>query len=237
MRYEPLKRSLGRFFSGPLFMRKFFYFILDLLLLRTWHVNKALRKIRKELPDQANILDAGSGFGQYEWRLCRMNNHWKIKAVDIDKEHVEDCTLFFGKAGMSERVSFSVADLTTFSDPESYDLILSVDVMEHIREDETVFHNFHKSLRNGYSIQEITGKLAASGFNSIEALFTYGKPGNISWHLLMKYPVRMINASKLFLILLPFYYAVVFPVSMILNIFDLHLTHKKGTGLLVRARK
>jgi SAM-dependent methyltransferase len=269
MRYEPLKRSLGRFFSGPLFMRKFLYFILDLLLLRTWHVNKALRKIRKELPDQANILDAGSGFGQYEWRMGRMNKHWKIKAVDIDKEHVEDCTLFFGKAGMSERVSFSVADLTTFSDPESYDLILSVDVMEHIREDETVFHNFHKSLnnngillistpsdkggsgvhgdedksfigehvRNGYSIQEITGKLAASGFNSIEALFTYGKPGNISWHLLMKYPVRMINASKLFLILLPFYYAVVFPVSMILNIFDLRLTHKKGTGLLVRARK
>ena len=250
-------------------MRKFFYFILDLLLLRTWHVNKALRKIRKELPDQANILDAGSGFGQYEWRMCRMNKHWKINAVDIDKEHVEDCTLFFGKAGMSERVSFSVADLTTFSDPESYDLILSVDVMEHIREDENVFRNFHKSLknngillistpsdkggsgvhgdedksfigehvRNGYSIQEITRKLAASGFNSIEAMFTYGKPGNISWHLLMKYPVRMLNASKLFLILLPFYYAVVFPVSMILNIFDLRLTHKKGTGLLVTARK
>jgi len=250
-------------------MRKFFYFILDLLLLRTWHVNKALRKIRKELPDQANILDAGSGFGQYEWRMCRMNKHWKINAVDIDKKHVEDCTLFFGKAGMSERVSFSVADLTTFSDPESYDLILSVDVMEHIREDENVFRNFHKSLknngillistpsdkggsgvhgdedksfigehvRNGYSIQEITGKLAASGFNSIEAIYTYGKPGNISWHLLMKYPVRMLNASKLFLILLPFYYAVVFPVSMILNIFDLRLTHKKGTGLLVTARK
>jgi hypothetical protein len=53
----------------------------------------------------------------------------------------------------------------------------------------------------------------------------------------MKYPVRMLNASFLFLILLPFYYAVVFPVSMILNIFDLRLTHKKGTGLLVTARK
>lgn len=269
MRYEPIKRSLGRFFSGPLFMRKFFYFILNLLLLRTWHVNKALGKISKELPDQANILDAGSGFGQYEWRMCRMNKHWKIKAVDIDKEHVDDCTLFFKKAGMSERVSFNVADLTTFSDPESYDLILSVDVMEHIREDETVFRNFRKSLknngillistpsdkggsgvhadedksfigehvRNGYSIQEITGKLAAAGFNSIDALYTYGIPGNISWHLLMKYPVKMLNASYLLLILLPFYYAVVFPVSMILNIFDLRLTHKKGTGLLVTARK
>jgi SAM-dependent methyltransferase len=269
MRYEPIKRSLGRFFSGPLFMRKFFYSILDLLLLRTWHVNKALRKIRKELPDQANILDAGCGFGQYAWRMCRMNKHWKIKAVDIDKEQVEDCTLFFGKAGMSERISCSVADLTTFSDPESYDFILSVDVMEHIREDETVFHNLYMSLktngmllistpsdiggsgvrsdedksfigehvRDGYSIREITRKLAVAGFNSIEALYTYGKPGNISWHLLMKYPVRMLNASFLFLILLPFYYAVVFPVSMILNIFDLRLTHKKGTGLLVTARK
>ncbi len=224
-------------------MRKILYFLLDLLLLRTWHVKKALGKISKELPDQANILDAGSGFGQYTWRMCRMNKDWKITAVDIDKEQVEDCTHFFKKAGMSERVTFRVADLTTFSDPESYDLILSVDVMEHIREDETVFRNFHKSLknngillistpsdkggsdvhgdedesfidehvRNGYSIQEITEKLTTAGFKNIEAFYTYGKPGNISWHLSMKYPVKMLNISYLFFIILPFYYLIFFP--------------------------
>jgi len=269
MQYEPIKKSLGSFFSGTPFMRKFLYFLLDLLLLRTWHVKKALRRFGRELPDHANILDAGSGFGQYAWRMCRMNKLWKIHAVDISREHIEDCAAFFGKEGMSERVTFSVADLTTYSDPGSYDFILSVDVMEHLKEDEAVLSNFHKSLkdngillistpsdkggsdvrideeksfigehvRNGYSVQAITGKLASAGFRGIEALYTYGKPGNISWHLMMKYPLKMLNASYLFFIILPFYYVAFSPISLILNIFDLRLTHKTGTGLLVTARK
>jgi SAM-dependent methyltransferase len=269
MQYEPVKRSLGSFFSGPVFMRKILYFSLDLLLLRAWHVKRALRKIRNELPDRANILDAGCGFGQYTWRLCGMNKQWKIKAVDINKEQIEDCSEFFRKAGMSERITFSVADLTTYTDPESFDLILSVDVMEHIKEDADVFRNFHKSLndhgillmttpsdkggsgvcsdkdasfigehvRNGYSIMELKGKLSAAGFRSIEILYTYGKPGNISWHLIMKYPVKMISASNLFFLILPFYYVGLFPISLVLNIFDLMLTHSTGTGLLVTAKK
>ena len=148
MQYEPIKRSLGRFFSGPPFLRKILFFLLDLLLLRTWHIKKALKKIRRELPDQAKILDAGTGFGQYAWRLCRMGRHWKIKGVDIDKDQIDDCTAFFSKAGLSDRVSFSVADLTSYNDPDSYDLILSVDVMEHIKKDEVVFSNFFKITEN-----------------------------------------------------------------------------------------
>jgi hypothetical protein len=92
-------------------------------------------------------------------------------------------------------------------------------------------------VRDGYSIQDITEKLTSAGFRNIEASYTYGKPGNISWRLSMKYPVKMLNASYLFFILLPFYYLIFFPVSVILNLFDLWLTHKSGTGLLVTARK
>jgi 2-polyprenyl-3-methyl-5-hydroxy-6-metoxy-1,4-benzoquinol methylase len=269
MQYEPIKRSLGRFFSGPLFMRKKFYILLDILLLRSWHVRKALRKIRKDLPAGAKILDAGSGLGQYTWRLCRMNKSWKIKAVDINAEEVEDCTKFFKRAGMAERVVFNTADLTGFNDPDNYDLILSVDVMEHIKEDELVFSNFFKSLknngvllistpsdlggsdthsdedesfidehvRNGYSVKDITEKLTNAGFRKIEVLYTYGKAGNISWQLSMKYPVKMLNVSYFFFILLPIYFLIFFPVSIILNIFDLCLFNKTGTGLLVTARK
>ena len=68
MQYEPIKRSLGRFFTGPPVMRKILYSLLDLLLLRTWHVKKALRKIARQFPGDATVLDAGSGFGQYTWR-------------------------------------------------------------------------------------------------------------------------------------------------------------------------
>jgi hypothetical protein len=92
-------------------------------------------------------------------------------------------------------------------------------------------------VRNGYSIKEITEKLMLAGFRNIEARYTYGKPGNISWRLSMKYPIKMLNVSYLFFVLLPFYYLIFFPVSVILNIFDLFLTHKTGTGLLVTARK
>lgn len=269
MQYEPIKRSLGRFFSGPLFMRKIFYSLLDQLLLRSWHIRKALRKHRKELPAQALILDAGSGFGQYTWRMCSMNENWRIEGVDINDEQIEECKTFFAKTGFSERVSFATADLTKFNNPSAYDLILSVDVMEHIKEDELVFHNFYNSLksngillistpsdrggsdthsdhdesfidehvRNGYSIKEISDKLMTAGFVNIEAAYTYGKAGNLSWHLSMKYPVKMLNASRLFFFLLPFYFLIVIPVSLILNIIDICITNRTGTGLLVTARK
>jgi SAM-dependent methyltransferase len=269
MQYEPIKRSLGRFFTRSLFMRKTLYFLLDLLLLRTWHVKKALRKIARQFPDEAFVLDAGSGFGQYSWRMSKMNCRWKIKAIDINKEQIVDCNRFFGKTGLSDRVSFSECDLTTLDDRDCYDIILSVDVMEHIEKDVLVFGKFYKSLRNngvllistpsdkggsdvhgdnqesfidehvrdGYSIQDIHEKLSSAGFRSVETLYTYGKPGNISWRLSMKYPIKMLNISYLFFLFLPIYYLVCFPVSVVLNIFDLCLTHKTGTGLLVTARK
>jgi SAM-dependent methyltransferase len=269
MQYEPIKRFLGRFFAGSLFMRKTLYFLLDLLLLRTWHVKKALRKIARQFPAEASVLDAGSGFGQYTWRMTKINSLWKIKAVDINNEQINDCNRFFEKSGLSDRVLFQTFDLRTLADINSYDIILSVDVMEHIEEDVVVFKNFYKSLksngvllistpsdkggsdvhsdtgesfidehvRDGYGIEDITGKLIQAGFGKIEANYTYGKPGNISWRLSMKYPVKMLNISYLFFILLPVYYLIFFPVSIILNTFDLCLVHKTGTGLLVTARK
>jgi len=102
-------------------------------------------------------------------------------------------------------------------------------------DDEESFIDEH--VRDGYSIKDITEKLTLAGFRDIQAGYTYGKPGNISWRLSMKYPIKLLNISYLFFIVLPFYYLISFPVSIILNTFDLRLTHKTGTGLLVTARK
>jgi len=269
MQYEPIKRSVGKILSGPLFLRKFLYLLLDIILLRTWHIKKSLSELKKDLPDNSEILDAGSGFGQYTWRMCRMNRNWKITGVDINKELTDDCSVFFRKTCASDRVSFMDADLTSYRAPGKYDLILSVDVMEHIRDDESVFRNFFLSLkekgillistpsdkggsdtvnhndesfigehvRNGYSISGITGKLLTAGFRTVESKYTYGPPGNISWHLSMKYPVIMLGRSLVFAIILPFYYLIVLPLALILNFFDLRLSHKTGTGLIITARK
>lgn len=277
MQYDPIKQSLGVFFNRTPARRKLFYRLLDLLLLRTWHVKKSLKKYFATAPAKAAVLDAGSGFGQYSYYMARKKPDWKILAVDIKTDQIEDCKAFFEKTGMKQ-VSLEYADLTKFVRGNSYDLVLSVDVMEHIEEDVQVFKNIYSSLRkngllvistpsdkggsdvhehhkvdnyrndgsasfvdehvrDGYNVDEIRGKLQAAGFSDINIKYTYGSPGKISWKLSMKYPIILLGHSKLFFILLPFYYLLTFWFSMVLNVLDVNIKHKTGTGLLVEARK
>jgi SAM-dependent methyltransferase len=271
MQYDPIKRNLGSVFNKSLFLRKLFYRLLDMLLLRSWHIRKELKKWKA--PDTPVILDAGSGFGQYTYRLSRLFPKSLIKAVDVKEEQIFDCNQFFLRIGLNDRVIFEKADLTKFREANQYDLIISVDVMEHIEDDISVFQNFYSSLkeegmllistpsdlggsdshdhdheegisgfidehvRDGYNIEEIQNKLRLAGFSKIEARYQYGRPGSTAWRLSMKYPIKMLGTSKLFFILLPFYYLVTFPVSAWLNRKDVLQHHEKGTGLIVTAYK
>ncbi|RAU84298.1 class I SAM-dependent methyltransferase [Pontibacter arcticus] len=269
MQYDPIKRVLGDVFNKTPFLRRVFYNLLDLLLLRTWHVHKELRTWATGRRDkEQRILDAGSGFGQYTYFMTGMSRKWNVLAVDVKEEQVSDCNQFFRAIGRNN-VLFKIADLVQFRQPESYDLILSVDVMEHILEDVDVFRNFQASLRpggmllistpsdqggsdvhedsetsfieehvrDGYNIREIEDKLKLAGFSKVEARYSYGKPGQVSWRLSMKYPMLMLNVSKIFFILLPFYYLLTFPISLVLNWRDVNGKHPSGTGLIVKAWK
>lgn len=271
MQYDPIKRSLGKVFNQHPVLRKLFYQLLDLLLLRAWHIRKELRKRTHSDPEVKTILDAGSGFGQYTYRMARWFPAARIKAVDIKPEQIEDCNEFMAKAGLVDRVKFELADLTQFQETNTYDLVLSVDVMEHIEEDVQVFRNFYASMktgglllistpsdqggsdshdheegvhgfieehvRDGYNLGDIQRKLKSVGFSKVEARYSYGTPGKISWKLSMKYPILMLGASRIFFILLPFYYLIVYPFALVLNFFDLGIKHKCGTGLIVKAWK
>lgn len=149
MEYDPIKKSLGKFFNKLPFLRILFYSLLDLLLLRSWHIRKELKKWLKNHKGKNFVLDAGSGYGQYTYRLVAMSKNVRVKAIDVKEEQISDCTGFFSKTKFDDRVEFSVADLTSFREIEKYDLILSVDVMEHIAEDVLVFSNFFHSLKPG----------------------------------------------------------------------------------------
>ena len=267
MQYDPIKRSLGTIFNKTPFLRISFYKLLDLLLLRAWHIKKEIRQIKDS--NEFNILDAGSGFGQYSHFLARKFKKAQLLAVDVKEDQIEDCKQFFAKTSMADRVEFAVADLTEYSAKEKYNLILSVDVMEHIEDDVKVFQNFYSSLkkggallistpsdqggsdvhddheesfidehvRDGYNIDEIKTKLQSAGFSDITTGYSYGTPGKISWKLSMKYPISLLNVSKIFFILLPFYYIITFPFCIVLNFLDVRLKHKTGTGLIVKAIK
>lgn len=269
MQYDPIKIGLGSFFNRSPGLRILFYKLLDLLLLRAWHIKRELRKFHRENPGEMHILDAGSGFGQYTHYLSRLSGSSSIKGVDVKEEQIEDCNRFFNEIGKGNRVRFETTDLTKFSEEDIYQLILCVDVMEHIEEDVQVFRNFASSLksggmllistpsdqggsdvhdhddesfieehvRDGYNINEMENKLASAGFSVVNIRYSYGWPGKISWKLSMKYPVTLLNTSKIFYVLLPFYYLITFPFSVILNLLDVHLKYNTGTGLIVKAFK
>lgn len=148
MKYDPIKRKLGVVFNASPSLRKLFYRMLDLLLLRSWHIRKAIKQWERTVKGPQQILDAGSGFGQYEYYMASRNADWTIKAVDVKVEQVEDCNNFFGKIGMNN-VHFEVADLTKYVEPDKFNMILCVDVMEHIEEDELVLRNYYQSLKPG----------------------------------------------------------------------------------------
>jgi len=95
MQYDPVKRSLGTFFNKTPFTRKIFYKLLDLLLLRTWHVKRELRIFRKNSAEKINVLDAGAGYGQYSFFMSGLSASWNIRAVDVKKEQIDDCNRFF----------------------------------------------------------------------------------------------------------------------------------------------
>jgi len=270
MQYDPIKRSLGAVFNQSVFLRKIFYRLLDMLLLRSWHIRKELSKWNA--PENPVVLDAGSGFGQYTYRIARRFPNALIKAVDVKEEQVLDCNQFFLKVKMNSRVIFEKADLTTFVEPDQFDLVLSVDVMEHIEEDLQVFKNFFASMkegglllistpsdqggsdtdhhtenetsgfidehvRDGYNVDDIRQKLQVAGFSNINVRYQYGIPGSLAWRLSMKYPIQILGVSKIFFVLLPFYYIIAYPISALLNWFDVTGEHKTGTGLIVTANK
>ncbi len=269
MQYDPIKRTLGALFGRLPVMRQLFYNLLDLLLLRAWYIKREIKKWRKTAPRNAMILDAGAGFGQYSYFMHKLSKQWIIASIDLKAEQVDDCNRFFSQVGAASQVRFEVGDLLIFCNNNAYDLILSVDVMEHILEDTVVFQNFYHSLkdggvllistpsdqggsdahdehdasfidehvRNGYNKQDISDKLRNAGFSNIDVQYSYGKPGNLSWRLSMKYPITMLNKSKLFFIVLPVYYLVVYPLCFVLNYIDVTTTHQTGTGLIVKATK
>jgi SAM-dependent methyltransferase len=149
MHYDNIKRPLGNFFNKTPFLRILFYNLLDLLLLRTWHVQKYIKKWATDKKDKhMHILDAGAGFGQYTYFLSKLSKKWTILSVDVKEEQVCDCNTFFRKIDL-QHILFQTANLVTFKQENAFDLIVNVDVMEHIVEDTQVLQNFYDSLKPG----------------------------------------------------------------------------------------
>jgi len=239
------------------------------MFLRSWYVRRELRELRKHFSSAyIDIYDAGSGFGQYTYFMSKKLNPCSIFSVDVKKDWINDCRDFFNRKEI-KNVSFAVEDLTKITHQNKFNLIVCVDVMEHIHEDEIVFSNFHNALkkggfllvnspsiyggsdvhheeedsfigehaRDGYSKEDLEAKLHPIGFSTYRCKYTYGFWGDIAWRLGIKYPMLLLNISKIFLLILPLYYLLTFPFTLIMMSLDFTNETKTGSGINFIAKK
>ncbi len=268
MKYDPIKNVFAKTVRDKRLLRIAFYKLLGMMFLREWHVKRQLRGLLGNMRNDAHVYDAGSGFGQYSYFIAKHYPDVSIEAVDVKEDQIADCTRFFKSVGL-KNCAFSVEDLTKIEHENRFDVILSVDVMEHIPDDVGVFRNFFRAMkrrgalfintpsnlggsdahgpedqsfieehaRNGYGADEIRTKLASVGFVVEQVKYTYGTWGTIAWRLGIKYPMLMLDVSKLFFVVLPFYYLLTLPFTLTFMYLDYTANNSAGTGLNVIARK
>jgi SAM-dependent methyltransferase len=108
-----------------------------------------LRRLRRILPASANsILDAGCGRGVITRMLAKYYPAAIVDGVD-ENASGQEINRAIAKSMALENCRFSVADLVSYRPAERYDLVVSIDNLEHVREDEVVLHNFYISMQVG----------------------------------------------------------------------------------------
>ncbi len=221
--YDPTKDKFARWIRRSRLLRTLFYKTLDLFFLRSWYVRSALRSCfrnRFATQSQWDILDAGSGFGQYDRFMLRAFPSAVIHAVDVKKDYLQDCRHYFEKDISRGRIRFETHDLVTDDlPPESFDLALCVDVLEHIEDDTGVMRRVRKALRPGgifimhspshyseedagedeffvdeharagYSKEDLSEKMQKAELEPVSLHYSYGAWGHRAWVMLIKIPM------------------------------------------------
>jgi len=227
--YDPVKDRFANIIRQSRFLRTIFYQLLDLFFLRSWYVRDILRDYGSELDRQGEwkLLDAGSGFGQYDRFILQEFENVKVKAVDVKTDYLQDSRHYFQQQIRDNRIDFQQEDLLELDYPEKFNFAICIDVLEHIPDDQKVMSNIHEALkpggyflmhspsiyseedadgddsfvdehaRVGYSKGDISEKLESAGFNLTDVAYTYGPKGHLAWELLIKYPMLWLTKIKL----------------------------------------
>lgn len=132
-------------------------------LIRMMHFKNEVNKF-----NFMQAMDAGCGEGQYSFYLARLNPSSMITAYELNEQQVEKNKIKANKLKI-KNVKFIQKDLTKLNDIEKFDLIVSIDVLEHIQEDKKVIEYFYKALKdNGYIYIHVPGSNKIRYFKKIK---------------------------------------------------------------------
>ncbi len=223
--YDPVKDRFAEIIKGSRPLRRLFYALLDLFFLRSWHIRRLLKSYggKADTGNTWKLLDAGSGFGQYDRFILSQFNNVEVHSVDVKESYLEQNRHFFEKEIRQGKIQFYKADLIEHAFDERFDCIICIDVLEHIEEDVKVMKNLSNVLRPGgvfimhspsnyseedagdedsfvgeharagYSKEEISEKLQQAGMSVEKVHYTYGFWGHKAWVLSVKWPMLWFN--------------------------------------------
>ncbi len=94
------------------------------------------------------ILDAGSERGDFTVYLAQRYPDAKVVGIDINPAHVDGAIRNTRKLGLAN-VEYRLEDLCRLEDVSAYDLVISIDTLEHIPAQDDVLRRLRRSLRPG----------------------------------------------------------------------------------------
>lgn len=201
------------------------------------------------------VLDAGCGLGLYSFYLAKKFPQAVIESCDIDSKLIKTGILILRELNLNN-VKFFELDITSLCEINKYDLIICIDVLEHIKDDQRVIRNFYRALkvggilylttphkrhvkrvlfskrvekghvRGGYTESEIINLLENNGFKIKKLKNIFGRFGTGCTELYL---------SMLFIS--PLLAAICFPLLSMFSSFDMVAKNREGNGLLVIAEK
>lgn len=202
------------------------------------------------------ILDAGSGIGAYTFWLAKKFPKSNVIGGEIDQNKLKASRLI-NRAIKHRNVSFVHFDATKKQNKSKYDLIIVIDVLEHIKDYKKVLENFYRLLnRNGYLYIHVPQPNQKRIFKSLKSWQhedhihegidkkTLGKILNKIGYKIkteqetfgffgrLAWEINHITLSKNFIIA-----GITFPLLYSLAIIDSCFKNKKGLGVAMLAQK
>jgi SAM-dependent methyltransferase len=115
-------------------------------------VNGLRIRLRHVLPvtrgSYRRILDAGCGIGVFTMELAKQHPTAEVVGVELEPELVERANLVARRAGLTNCI-FRQGDVTALGLDREFDLVLSVDNLEHVEDDACALVNLARALVPG----------------------------------------------------------------------------------------
>ena len=115
-------------------------------------INGLRIRLRRVMPAidgyPSKILDAGCGRAVFSYQLAKKFPDSLVTGVDLDIEQLNQNKYIASKVGF-DNLSFRKMDVANLNDKNEFDLIISVDNLEHIEDDGAAIKHIAMALKTG----------------------------------------------------------------------------------------